>query len=329
MSNDVADWTSSVVIQSGSVTISGTATVQITGTPTVQVTGTPTVNVGNTPAVTISSGTVTATISGSPNVNILSQSVTVNVNQPQTKLADLAFPNGVSTQTTAAVPAGTHSLGMWVDRTSPALTITQVKGHASGNIYYPPATANAPQISPGNGVEIPIDSTQDTTYDVTATAGGATTVHVTAYLDTSVVYVANQPITPLYVAPAPYQLQNQGGLFSLPQAYDVTGFSAPASGSQATVTLAATAGKFYRATYLAAAVQAGAATAFAVDFELLDGVTILMQDQLGVPATVGSLARYNQSGLAYKGSVNTSMTLKFGNANANDTQRVDIAAYLF
>lgn len=58
MPNDIADWSSSVVVQSGTVTISGTATVTISGTPTVAISGTPTVTIGNTPAVTVNSGTI-------------------------------------------------------------------------------------------------------------------------------------------------------------------------------------------------------------------------------------------------------------------------------
>lgn len=58
MPNDIADWSSSVVVQSGTVSITGIATVTISGTPAVSISGTPTVNVGNTPAVTINSGTV-------------------------------------------------------------------------------------------------------------------------------------------------------------------------------------------------------------------------------------------------------------------------------
>jgi hypothetical protein len=102
VATDVADWTSSVVIQSGSVSIVGTATVTISGTANVAITGTPTVilgagtasvgsvsainstvtvagtiNIGNTPAVTIS-GTPTVNIGNSPTVSI-SGTVTVSV----------------------------------------------------------------------------------------------------------------------------------------------------------------------------------------------------------------------------------------------------------
>lgn len=84
MAADVADWTQSVNVAGGSVSITGTATVQITGTPTVSISGTPSVNIANTPAVTINSGSVTATISGTPNVNLQSSSITLNVSVSNT-----------------------------------------------------------------------------------------------------------------------------------------------------------------------------------------------------------------------------------------------------
>lgn len=79
MATDIQDWTTSVVVQGGSVSITGIATVSISGTPTVAISGTPSVNIANTPAVTINSGSVTATISGTPNINIASSGVTLTV----------------------------------------------------------------------------------------------------------------------------------------------------------------------------------------------------------------------------------------------------------
>ena len=67
MANDIADWSSSVVVQSGSVSISGTATVTISGTPQVSFAPGQSVSIAGTATVTIS-GTPSVTISGTPTV---------------------------------------------------------------------------------------------------------------------------------------------------------------------------------------------------------------------------------------------------------------------
>lgn len=274
MANDVADWTSSVVIQSGSVNITGIASVSITGQPvnvgitgantvilgagtasvgsisaigsTVTVAGT--INIGNVPAVTINSGSVTATISGTPNVNIASQTgnlnvvfpsaqavtisgtpnvaisgtvnvaitsgtvgisgtvsiniaaqaVNLNVQQPQTALADLTFPTGTSTQTTAAVPAGTYAIAF---AAGVALTAVKVAGHVTGGVYFPPDPNEPTSIPALNYVVVPVDSVHENTYDITATngSGGSITMKVVALLTAQAVAVFNKPSTALFV----------------------------------------------------------------------------------------------------------------------------------
>lgn len=335
---DIADWSSSVVVQSGTVTISGTATVQISGTPTVSISGTPTVNVGNTPAVTISSGTVTANISGTPNINIQSQSVNLNTQQPMTALASLSFPaNGRTTQTTAAVATGTHAIAL-ENAAIAALTNLVVKGHTTGVQYFPfPANGGAslPAVTLFQSVQlvIPVDSTQDAQFDVSGTnpsASNAVAIRVTQILDTQAVWVQSDQGMPVYVSGlAGVNPPSTLGLLQMPQPYDVTGLSAPAAGSQATVTLAASgSGQAYRCHSLIASIEAGVATAAGTDVELLDGVTIKIQVELGFVATVGAIDRFSAQGLAYLGTVNTSMGFKFANANGSDAQRVNIGAYL-
>lgn len=340
MATDLADYSQAVQVLGGSVSITGTATVQITGTPTVSISGTPTVNVGNTPSVTISSGSVTATISGTPSINIQSQSVTVNVNQPQTALANLSFPAGIrSTQTSAAVPAGTHSLALENSGVA-RLNNVVVAGHTTGVVYWPlPFTRNLFAATPTfdltqtENVVVPIDSTQDTTFDVTATntsGVSAVALRVTAILDTQTVYVQNNPGAPVYVAGL--HGFNPGALYAVetvPAAYDVTGTSAPAGGSQATVTLAASAsGLHYTANTLSASSGQGANTAQQADTTLQDGVTALMTLTLFLLAGVGNNVAWIETRLAYKGTNNTAMTWGFGAGTTSVTQRVNIGAYL-
>ena len=83
MPNDLADWTISVNVAAGTVTIGNTPAVTISGTPTVSITGT----VSIAGSVSISSGTVTATVSGA--VTITSGTVTVTAIQRNIVVDDL------------------------------------------------------------------------------------------------------------------------------------------------------------------------------------------------------------------------------------------------
>lgn len=236
MATDVADYTQAVNVTGGSVAITGTATVVISGTVPVSISGTPTVNIGTTPtititgSVTIASGTVaisgtvpvtissgSVTITGTPSITIAGQTITVNVNQPQTALASLSFPaNAITTVTTATVPAGTHSLllrwtGFVGDR------FQSVKGHQTGATYWP---INENLDNPGgvlNGTllggavafTVPIDASQDTSYDVNynnAALAGPLVMLVTAVLDTQVVQVRGSFLSPVPVMLADPQL---------------------------------------------------------------------------------------------------------------------------
>lgn len=177
MANDVADFTSSVVIQSGTVTISGTASVSIVGTPTVSISGTPTVNVGNTPAVTINSGSVTATISGTPNINIQSQSVTVAVNLPWRAVGSKTTVSpGADSFTTSAVGTGAQTLQILIEGGSlTALTRIKVVGGTTGTVYED-QTAGV-SISITGLVTLPIQPAADSTYTISwVSSSGSPTV---------------------------------------------------------------------------------------------------------------------------------------------------------
>lgn len=112
-------------------------------------------------------------------------------------------------------------------------------------------------------------------------------------------------------------------------AYDVSGFAAPAAGSGAVVTLAASAvGKRYTAQFVSGSIAATAATAAETDFLLQDGVNTIWQQVLGHQAAIGAGDHFEVSGLGYPGTVNTKMVLTVGGAVAGDFQRVGIGAYL-
>lgn len=205
----VSAYTSGTANATITATSAQTTTVIISGTPLVSITGTPNVNIANTPSVTISSGTVS--ISGTPNINIQSQSVNLNVQQPQTALADLTFAANSTgtTQTTGSVPSGTHAVALLGD-TAAGLTAATLKGHQSGRQYWPKNTVLAPGINGGTLhhsqlVMIPVDSVHDTTYDLKGTNNpnpNPLTVKVAAVLDTQSVEVTNTGINPIFVADA-------------------------------------------------------------------------------------------------------------------------------
>lgn len=195
------------------VSVQGTATVTVSGTVTVSISGTPNVNIANTPSVTISSGSVS--ITGTPNINIQSQSITVGVNSPPASVGSMTVnANASNSFTTSAVPAGAYSLGLLIvtNAASPNdyLVSLTIKGHTTGQIYQ--------TINNVNGyVVVPINSSRDTQYDISATSGANNvnilTVDADALVNALGVYVSNNPNHPLNTTTRQGQiLMNQSGL---------------------------------------------------------------------------------------------------------------------
>jgi hypothetical protein len=110
--------------------------------------------------------------------------------------------------------------------------------------------------------------------------------------------------------------------------YDITGTSAPAAGAQATVTLAASPGKTYRAAFLDAALVNTGVAAGRVTTALLDGAAVIFTGGLGAQAATGAMGLYAASGLGYKGTVGNSMTWRQSAGVANYVESVNIGAYL-
>lgn len=341
MAVDLADYSQAVNVVGGSVSISGTATVTISGTPTVSISGTPSVNIANTPSVVISSGTVS--IGNTPSINIQSQSVTVNVNQPMSALADLVFTVD-ATKTTGAVPAGTHALLLGLSAGGVQTGSVTVTGHTTGLIYFPDdnrVTSGFAYV--GDFLVFVVDSSHDTSYDVAiiGVPGGGMTLKVAAILDTAAVTVSTRPTEPLYVINplnVAVTVQGQGvaggrgassvALVTADAVYDVVGNSAPANGSNASVVLAATLGKAYTATDLDASLNQNSATASVQDATLKDGANVIWDQILGAPTAVGNGSHLEKQGAAYRGTVGNSMTFAFVSSSASTWERVNIGAYL-
>lgn len=264
---------------------------------------------------------------------------------PQTKLSTLNFLTGTSTITTDAVPVGTHSLRLATNAAVGGTTviILSVKGHQSGETYFPfgnftglPAMAASAPLS----VMVPIDSTQDSTFDINATVSANIGVTVTAILDTQVIYVAGQAAAPLpavLVSTNPLSNVILGDVTNPTQAqplgtalwdYDSSGSNAPAGGSQASIVLAATPGKTYHCSSIQAFLTA-AGTAGAPEAELLDGAAVLAFAPLAVVATADTMAPpWVATPVAYKGTAGNSMTLKFLAGLTSALEAVNIGAYL-
>lgn len=110
--------------------------------------------------------------------------------------------------------------------------------------------------------------------------------------------------------------------------YDAAGTSTPVAGSQATITLAATPGKAWRAAFLAASIVANAATASNIAANLIDGATGIFSWYLGTTAAIGSTSHMEQQFVALKGTVGNAMIFRFNAGAAGNLEAVNIAAYL-
>lgn len=111
--------------------------------------------------------------------------------------------------------------------------------------------------------------------------------------------------------------------------FDATGTSAPAAGTAPSVVLAAVAGKTYHCGAYDGAVVLGVATALTGQVtEVLDGVTVMAQHAIGIPAAIGNAWHVERQGLGYKGTVGASMTSKVTAVGASNLGTCGIGAYL-
>lgn len=129
-----------------------------------------------------------------------------------------------------------------------------------------------------------------------------------------------------YIVPAAVAAQPLG---VAPWAYDVTGTSAPATGTVASVVLAATPGKTYTcAAYSGEVAQTGATADAGEPLQLKDGTNILAIHRVGAAAGAGNTTTVERQNVAYKGTQGNSMTIVFGGAGATSLESVSIGAYL-
>lgn len=111
-------------------------------------------------------------------------------------------------------------------------------------------------------------------------------------------------------------------------AYDSVATSAPSLGVAPSVVLAATSGKAYT---LAALIASLAVTTAAGDLQfvqVLDGASVVWQLLLGATGVIDATDRVALTGLAIKGTIGSSMTVKFFSIGANSRGTVAVGAYL-
>lgn len=307
--------------------------IAVNALPAITIAAAQTVNIGNS----VSVGNVVS-------MNIAAQSVTVAVNQPATSLGTVTAGLGaVGVSSTFTLPTGTHSVVIMLAGLNtpnpPAAgwanpTALQVIGVQSGNVYLSDTTGNPPP-----WLAFAIDSAVDTQIKVVLngpTVGGASIeaqAFVGSALDTLATFVQNTYDTPLQMVEIG-SFRKQGAVMSrtrLPTAgYDVTGFSAPAVGSQATVTLAASTGRQYQCDLFTATAYENAAQVLLVSVQLLDGATVIYQDVIGAASAQGNSGRGGFGpGGGYSGTPGNSMTAKFSALGANIVEAVNIGAFLF
>lgn len=113
-----------------------------------------------------------------------------------------------------------------------------------------------------------------------------------------------------------------------PWPYDVMSYSTPATGSLATVTLAANLTKGYIVAFLSACVVSTTAVASGLRRVLLSGGGNLFQTSVSTPAILGQADRYQTSDLAIPAPDNTAVTLAFDTNVANIAENCAIGAYL-
>jgi hypothetical protein len=113
-----------------------------------------------------------------------------------------------------------------------------------------------------------------------------------------------------------------------PWPYDAMGTSEPATGSNASVVLAATPGKTYIAHALQVDVDASTAAAQQPRGQLLDGATSIWTSLTTVPATVGTSVGRGGAGYAYPGTKGNSMTLRTTSIAAGGIASAALGAYL-
>lgn len=114
-----------------------------------------------------------------------------------------------------------------------------------------------------------------------------------------------------------------------PWAYDARGTSFPAAGSQASVVLAAVAGKTYTAAMYSAGSLWSAGPASGTGVSLLDGATTIGNlGMIGATAVGAGQNIAGESGLGLKGTQGNSMTLQFNSTLTGIWEQVTLGAYL-
>jgi len=113
-----------------------------------------------------------------------------------------------------------------------------------------------------------------------------------------------------------------------PWRYDVDGTSAPATGSQAAVVLAASPGKTYTCHTLIGTLLQTTAVAPLVTLQIQDGAGTVMAVNVGTQAVIGASAIIPLVGIVKAGTKGNSMTGQFSGGSSGTDESIYIGAYL-
>lgn len=113
-----------------------------------------------------------------------------------------------------------------------------------------------------------------------------------------------------------------------PWPVDVTATTLPATGSNATATLAANPSKAYTIHTYSGELAQTATTADVETLNLQHGATPFASHRLAVPSGAGTSRDLGRVGVAHKGAINEAISLGFSSATAGVAQSVSIGAYL-
>lgn len=247
---------------------------------------------------------------------------------PLTVIQDLTV--GGLLVATPQVPSTAKFLGIAVGQQVPngggqtLIANPAVRGNQTGTLYI----VNAPAtVGVAGFMVIPINGVADSTYRIswnTALSIGK------AYLYTSTLgnpfpSLGQEQMgqsVPVVIA------SDQSTLAVNPPAYTAKGSNHPATGTVASVVLAATPGQTYTCHLLKGGLLSTTAASHTVLIQLLDGATLIYTEGLATSATIGTNDHAGFVGAAYRGTLGNSMTANFSANGTGGDESINIAGYL-
>lgn len=231
---------------------------------------------------------------------------TTAANPVPTLLATIALTNGVAVNKPVTVPPYIRSLVALSDQ---SLNWMLVMGNVSTISYLGGARGRQHIVGPFVGPP-------DTAVNVTGTPAATGTLWLLGVPSDS--YPNSSDSLPAV------QVDQLSG----PGRYSVTGVSAPAIGTAASVVLAAVPGKAYTLAYAKASLTPTTAAVQRIGYVFLDGASTVGTDIMAVPATIDSQQTRQESQLGIPGSVGNSLTVQQTGMAAGGQGTVSVGAYL-